>query len=39
MKAAATLDALDRALINALQGGFPLCDAPYQAVAEQLGTT
>ena len=39
MKAAATLDALDRALINALQGGFPLCDVPYQAVAEQLGTT
>jgi DNA-binding Lrp family transcriptional regulator len=31
------LDAADRALINALQGGFPLCDEPYRAVAAQLG--
>lgn len=31
------LDPLDRRIINALQGGFPLCDAPYSAVAEALG--
>ncbi|MCB1959304.1 MAG: AsnC family transcriptional regulator [Rhodocyclaceae bacterium] len=31
------LSPLDRRIINALQGGFPLCDSPYQAVAEQLG--
>ncbi len=30
-------DALDRRIINALQGGFPLCDEPYRAVAESLG--
>lgn len=32
-------DALDRRIINALHGGFPLCDEPYQTVAEQLGIT
>ena len=31
------LDELDRRIINTLQGGFPLCDEPYQAVAGQLG--
>jgi DNA-binding Lrp family transcriptional regulator len=31
------MDELDRAVINALQGGFPLCDEPYRAVAAQLG--
>lgn len=31
------LDPTDRALINALQGGFPLCDDPYRAVGERLG--
>lgn len=31
------LDATDRALINALQGGFPLCDEPYAAVGAKLG--
>jgi DNA-binding Lrp family transcriptional regulator len=31
------LDATERALINALQGGFPLCDEPYRAVGESLG--
>ncbi|MFN6960613.1 MAG: Lrp/AsnC family transcriptional regulator [Rhodocyclaceae bacterium] len=31
------LDAADRALINALQSGFPLCDEPYRAVGEALG--
>lgn len=30
-------DATDRALINALQGGFPLCDEPYRAVGDALG--
>ncbi|WP_374501494.1 Lrp/AsnC family transcriptional regulator [Zoogloea sp.] len=32
----APLDALDRRLINALQDGFPLVEAPYRAVAERL---
>lgn len=31
------LDAADRALINALQSGFPLCDEPYAAVGARLG--
>lgn len=33
------MDALDRAIINNLQGGFPVCDEPYREVAVQLGTT
>lgn len=33
------LDTLDRAIINQLQGGFPICESPYAVVAEQLGTT
>lgn len=33
------LDALDRAIINHLQGGFPLCANPYAEVAQQLGTS
>jgi len=33
------VDALDRAIINSLQGGFPICDQPYHEVASQLGTT
>ena len=32
-------DELDRAIINRLQGGFPLCDHPYAEVAQQLGTS
>lgn len=36
---ATALDATDRALINALQGGFPLCDEPYRVVGEKLGLT
>lgn len=32
-----TLDATDRAIINAMQGDFPLDDQPYLAVANQLG--
>ena len=31
------LDETDRKIINALQGGFPLCERPYQAVARDLG--
>jgi len=33
------VDSLDRAIINNLQGGFPVCDEPYREVANQLGTT
>ena len=33
------MDALDRAIINNLQGGFPVCDEPYREVASLLGTT
>ena len=31
------MDELDRAIGNALQGGFPISDEPYREVAEQLG--
>ena len=31
------MDAVDRRLINALQGGFPVCDRPYAAVGRRLG--
>ncbi len=30
------MDELDRALINALQGGFPLCERPYAEVAARV---
>jgi DNA-binding Lrp family transcriptional regulator len=33
------VDELDRRIVNALQGGFPLCDEPYRAVAGVLGIT
>jgi DNA-binding Lrp family transcriptional regulator len=33
------VDAIDRAIINALQDGFPICARPYAAAAEQLGIT
>jgi DNA-binding Lrp family transcriptional regulator len=33
------VDAIDRAIINALQEGFPVCERPYAAAAEQLGIT
>lgn len=33
------MDEIDKQLINALQDGFPICDAPYQQVAAQLGLT
>ncbi len=33
------MDALDRRIINELQGDFPVCAQPYREVAEQLGST
>ena len=33
------LDAVDRAIINDYQGGFPLVDEPYAAVGASLGIT
>ena len=32
------MDELDRAMVNALQGGLPICERPYAEVAERLGT-
>jgi len=31
------MDVIDRAIINQLQGGFPICDHPYQVMADQFG--
>ncbi len=31
------MDDIDRSILNRLQGGFPICERPYQAAAEQLG--
>ena len=31
------LDALDRQLLNRLQDGFPICERPYQVVADEYG--
>jgi len=31
------LDSTDRAIINALQGGFPIADDPFRKVGESLG--
>ena len=31
------LDAIDRRIVDALQGGFPICERPYAAAAESLG--
>lgn len=33
------LDAVDRRVVNTLQGDFPLCERPYQVMAERLGLT
>lgn len=33
------MDELDRAIVNRLQGGFPVCERPYLAAATDLGTT
>jgi len=32
-----TMNELDRAIVNALQGGFPLCERPYAQAAARLG--
>ena len=31
------MDEVDRAILNGLQGGFPLCERPYAAAAKRLG--
>lgn len=31
------MDEIDRAIVNNMQDGFPVCDRPYLAVAEKLG--
>ncbi len=31
------MDETDRRIVNALQGGFPVCDEPFDAVARTLG--
>lgn len=31
------LDAADKRIVNALRGGFPLCDEPYREAAGRLG--
>lgn len=33
------LDTLDRRLLNRLQDGFPVCERPYQQVADEFGIT
>ncbi|MBI5659445.1 MAG: AsnC family transcriptional regulator [Nitrosomonadales bacterium] len=33
------MDELDRAIINELQGGFPICDRPFAEVAARLRST
>lgn len=32
------MDELDRALVNTLQDGFPICERPYEAVATAVGS-
>jgi DNA-binding Lrp family transcriptional regulator len=34
---AEALDPVDRRIVNAVQGGFPLTDEPFRAIAETLG--
>ncbi|MEP7180747.1 MAG: Lrp/AsnC family transcriptional regulator [Betaproteobacteria bacterium] len=33
------MDATDRRIVNALHGGFPVCERPYLVAAEPLGLT
>jgi DNA-binding Lrp family transcriptional regulator len=33
------VDDIDKTIINRLQQGFPICEAPYRQVADQLGIT
>jgi len=37
MDDARAMDELDRRIVNALQGGFPLCERPFAEAAENLG--
>jgi len=37
MREAARIDATDRAIIDGLQGGFPICERPYAEVADRFG--
>lgn len=39
MNESGQMDELDRAIINSLQGGFPVCDHPFAEVAARLRTT
>lgn len=32
------MDELDRAILNHLQGGFPVCERPFARAAQELGT-
>ena len=32
------MDELERAIVNRLQGGFPLCERPFAATAREFGT-
>lgn len=38
MISSGSLDSLDSRIINRLQDGFPICERPYAAVAEELAT-
>lgn len=38
MQSVSVMDALDKAIVNQLQQGLPVCDEPYAEVARQLGT-
>lgn len=31
------MNAIDKAIVNRLQQGFPICESPYRRVAEELG--
>jgi siroheme decarboxylase len=31
------MDAIDREIVNGLQGGFPICEQPYAEMAQQFG--
>jgi siroheme decarboxylase len=33
------MDEIDRAIINSLQGGFPICDRPFAMAGAELGLT
>ncbi|WP_313953502.1 AsnC family transcriptional regulator [Accumulibacter sp.] len=37
MRESAAIDDVDRAIIDSLQGDFPICERPYAQVAAQLG--